>query len=141
MSTSEAHQVPSCLRPNNTALPNQVDLKLLRHQMGSIGIAELARRLDGEWSIGLNYKELWDRVSKGQHLQEHLSRLAGAIWSDKLEGLRIAMGFTDRDFAIGKTKVRRSSPANYATETDDGRTGLPQRLRLPADRRLRPRPR
>lgn len=89
-------------------MPNQCDLKLLRQQIGALGIAEIAKRLEGDWVVSLTHTEWWDRYTKLPELQEGAQKFTSAIWVDKLKGMQGEMEWTEKDMAVGKDKVRCS---------------------------------
>lgn len=95
-----------CLKPNEARLPNSCDMRLLRHQLGSLGLAEIARRLQVEWAVNLTHQEWWERYSGLDQLADKAQKFVSAIWPDKLRGMQEEMGWKDRDMAVGKYKVR-----------------------------------
>lgn len=105
LSTSKSWFV-LCLRPNDAQLPSQVDTKLFKHQLRALGIADLARRLRGEYSVHLEAKEWWERYGHVPVLAEDAATLSSLTYWDKAERVRELLGFTDRELGIGKTKVR-----------------------------------
>ncbi|SCZ93412.1 BZ3500_MvSof-1268-A1-R1_Chr6-3g08643 [Microbotryum saponariae] len=94
-----------CLRPNDAQLPNQVDARLLKHQVRALGLAELAQRLRGEWLVNLEIKEWWDRYSGTPALMQAKQVLAPLMYRDKAVKAREILGFSHSDMAIGETKV------------------------------------
>ncbi|KAM0788255.1 hypothetical protein ACM66B_001406 [Microbotryomycetes sp. NB124-2] len=125
-----------CLRPNDSQLPNQVDSRLLRHQVRALGIAELAQRLHGEWSINLELKEWWERYQSTAQLVEHHSLLAPLTYHDKVGKATELLGFTHRDVAIGKSKVFLSDSAFRVLE-DFKRVQEPDELQRRQERAQR----
>lgn len=98
-----------CLRPNDSQLPHQVDAKLLKHQIRSLQLVDLTKRLTGEWSANLELKEWWERYQGLPQLAEHAAILGPLMYRDKALRAREILGWTDADLAVGKTKVGRSS--------------------------------
>lgn len=100
-----------CLKPNEAGLPNQCDLRLLRSQVGALGLAETARRLDGEWAVSLTHQEWWDRYTSLPQLSEAAAGFGSSMWPDKLKGMQSEMEWTNSDMAVGKHKVFLSHAA------------------------------
>ncbi|GAA5957121.1 hypothetical protein JCM3765_005413 [Sporobolomyces pararoseus] len=100
-----------CLRPNDAQLPNQVDSKLLKHQIRSLGLADLAKRLQGEWTVNLELKEWWERYGDIEVLQEEHQALNALMYRDKALKVREILGFSDRELGIGQNKVYLSDAA------------------------------
>jgi chitin synthase len=98
-----------CIRPNDSGLANQVDAKVVRRQVGNLGLAELARRMEGVWSVRLGHQEWWERYAvEGviAPLDDARSKAVNFNWRDKLVAAKDVLGETsDRGMAIGKTKV------------------------------------
>ena len=107
-----------CLSPNSAQLPNQIDAKLLRHQIRSLGIAELAKRLQGEWLANLELKEWWERYQGLPQLMEHSAMLAPLPYREKVIKAREILNWTEKDLAVGKSKVRLES-IFYLHRADD----------------------
>lgn len=94
-----------CIRPNDAQLPNQVDSKLLKHQIRSLGLAELAQRLRGEWTVNLELKEWRDRYSSVSILADESQMLAPLTYRDKALKVKDLLGFSERELTVGKSKV------------------------------------
>jgi len=128
-----------CLRPNDAQLPNQVDAKLLKHQIRSLGLADLAKRLQGEWTINLELKEWWDRYGDIEVLQEEHQALSALVYRDKAIRVKEILGFSEKEMGIGQKKASSSaflflqiiSPTSLCIIA-----GLPERRRFPIPRRL-----
>lgn len=120
-----------CLRPNDAQLPNQVDAKLLKHQIRALGIAELAKRLQGEWSASVEHKELWDRYRAIPPIAEEGSTLAPLMYRDKALRCREILGWSEREMAVGRNKVRflvACAEVPFANPGPIGRSSLAMRL-------------
>ncbi|BGP30551.1 hypothetical protein JCM10296v2_002306 [Rhodotorula toruloides] len=100
-----------CLRPNDAQLPNQVDTKLFKHQIRALGLAELGKRLQGEWAVNLEIREWWERYGQVPVLAEEQQALGALMYRDKAVKVRELLGFSDREMAVGKTKVFLSDAA------------------------------
>ena len=94
-----------CLRPNDAQLPAQLDARLVTRQIRALALPELASRLSGEWSANLGQKEWWDRYEAIDPLAESTSALAPLTYRDKASKGREIFGWTDREMAIGTSKV------------------------------------
>ncbi|GAA5975793.1 hypothetical protein JCM10908_005282 [Rhodotorula pacifica] len=110
LSTSKSWFV-LCMRSNDAQLPHQVDAKLLKHQLRALGVADLARRLRGEYSVSLDTKEWWERYGRISVLADEQSSLGSLTYRDKAERVREILGFSDRELGIGKTKIYLSDAA------------------------------
>lgn len=108
LSTSKSWFV-LCMRSNDAQLPHQVDAKLLKHQIRALGVADLGRRLRGEYSVSLDTREWWERYSHIPVLADEQSSLGSLTYRDKAERVRELLGFSERELAIGKSKVRASA--------------------------------
>lgn len=95
-----------CLRPNDTQLPNQLDLKLLKLQLRSLGLAEVTKRMSGEWSANLELKEWWERYHVIDPLFEYAQILTPLTCKDKALKVKEILGWSDKDMTVGKNKVR-----------------------------------
>ncbi|KAI5481543.1 chitin synthase, glycosyltransferase family 2 protein [Pseudohyphozyma bogoriensis] len=100
-----------CLRPNDAQLPNQVDPKLLKHQIRSFGLTELSRRLGGEWGVNLEQKEFYERYSSIPPVAAESGVLAPLMYRDKAVKVREILGWSEREMAIGTKKVFLSDAA------------------------------
>ncbi|BGP14296.1 hypothetical protein JCM10213_007731 [Rhodosporidiobolus nylandii] len=100
-----------CLRPNDAQLPNQVDSKLLKHQVRALGLAEMARRLQGEWAVNLEIKEWWERYGDIPVLESEKQSLGALMYRDKAVKVREMLGFAEREMGIGKNKIFLSEAA------------------------------
>lgn len=94
-----------CLRPNDAQLPNQVDAKLLKNQIRSLGLAELTKRLSGDWIVNLEFKEWWERYESIPPIASQKQLLAHLAYKQKAAKLSELMNWTARDMTVGKTKV------------------------------------
>ena len=118
LSTSKSWFV-FCMRSNDAQLPHQVDAKLLKHQLRALGIADLARRLRGEYSVSLDTKEWWERYGRIPVLADEQSSLGSLTYRDKAERVREILGFSERELGVGKTKVRPSLAASCNRKPPD----------------------
>ncbi|GAA5998220.1 uncharacterized protein JCM10292_001051 [Rhodotorula paludigena] len=100
-----------CMRPNDAQLPNQVDARLLKHQVRAFGLADLARRLEGEWAVNLEIKEWWERYGTVTVLANEQASLGPLMYRDKAVKVRELLGFSEREMGIGKNKVFLSDAA------------------------------
>ncbi|KAK4058243.1 hypothetical protein OIO90_000399 [Microbotryomycetes sp. JL221] len=100
-----------CLRPNDSQLPNQVDSRLLKHQVRSLGLSDLVKRLKGEWSVNLEHKEWWERYKSTPMLTENQQSLAPLTYRDKVLKAKEVLSFSQQDMAVGKNKVFLSDDA------------------------------
>ncbi|GAA6027812.1 hypothetical protein JCM8097_001730 [Rhodosporidiobolus ruineniae] len=100
-----------CVRPNDAQLPNQVDNRLVKHQVRSLGLAELARRLKGEYAVNLEIKEWWERYGEIPVLESEQQALGALMYRDKAVKVREILGFGEREMGIGKNKVFLSDAA------------------------------
>ncbi|GAA5976632.1 hypothetical protein JCM11641_005646 [Rhodosporidiobolus odoratus] len=100
-----------CLRPNDAQLPNQVDAKLLKHQIRAMGLAEMGKRLKGEWGVNLEIKEWWERYGGIPVLETEQQALGALMYRDKAVKVREMLGFGEREMGIGKNKVFLSEAA------------------------------
>ncbi|GAA5949771.1 hypothetical protein JCM21900_003288 [Sporobolomyces salmonicolor] len=100
-----------CLRPNDAQLPNQVDAKLLKHQIRALGLADFAKRLQGEWTVNLELKEWWERYGSVPVLQEEQQALSPLVYRDKAIKVKELLGFSDKEMGVGKNKVFLSDAA------------------------------
>jgi chitin synthase len=107
------------MRSNDAQLPHQVDAKLLKHQLRALGIADLARRLRGEYSVSLDTKEWWERYGRIPVLADEQSSLGSLTYRDKAERVREILGFSERELGVGKTKVRPSLAASCNRKPPD----------------------
>ncbi|GAA5829328.1 hypothetical protein JCM11251_005008 [Rhodosporidiobolus azoricus] len=100
-----------CLRSNDAQLPHQVDAKLLKHQIRTLGLAEMAKRLKGEYAVNLGIKEWWERYGEVPVLQGQQQALGALMYRDKAMKFRELLGFGEREMGIGQNKVFLSEAA------------------------------
>ena len=94
-----------CIRPNDGQLPNQVDAKLLKHQVRALCLPELSKRLRGEYTVNLELKEWWEHYQSVPVLANDPSSLANLAYREKVLKARDLLGLSERELQVGKTKV------------------------------------
>ncbi|CAG8504297.1 3540_t:CDS:2 [Ambispora gerdemannii] len=88
-----------CILPNDAQLPNKFDQKIVKNQVRSYGLSEIAKKLKIEYTIGFTHDEF-------------LERYDGILESSKERNLRAKVeaacanfGWSSSDMAIGQTKI------------------------------------
>ncbi|CAH7687581.1 putative chitin synthase class V [Phakopsora pachyrhizi] len=95
-----------CLKSNDSQLSNQFDAKLLRQQLKFFNIAEMAKRLKGEWLVSLETNEWWERYKNCGPIGDDSLRLGLMMdWREKVDEVRKLMGWNEHDITLGKFKI------------------------------------
>jgi chitin synthase len=91
-----------CVKPNDSHLPSQMDIRAARFQIRSLGITELALRLKGSCEIRMTHAEACDR-----YREEFTVRgiAQGLPDSQRLADLQRVLRLSDVQMAIGSTRV------------------------------------
>lgn len=94
-----------CLQSNDIGLPSQCDSRCIKAQINAYGLFDLARRFSVEWSVDFKHREMLDRYSKVEAVQELVGKYINAVWRDKLAGIQKDLGLGVAQMAIGTNKV------------------------------------
>lgn len=93
-----------CLNPNDAHLPNQVEIRGLRGQIRSFGMAEIAQQLGQVYEVSMTHQEGCERYA--QELNGYGILHGGNTPNeDSMRKLAEAKKWTERDMAVGKYKV------------------------------------
>ena len=91
-----------CLKPNDSHLSLQMDIRTARFQIRSLGITELAIRLKGSCEIRMTHSEACDRY----HDELTIRGIAdGLPEKQRLADLQRVLRLNDNQMAIGSTRV------------------------------------
>lgn len=95
-----------CLRPNESQLPNQVDGRVLKEQVASLGLAEMARKLASDFSVSMTYSEFCQRYADTPSLQAiGMSDAVGGEARQKFSSAKEVMDWDDYQAAAGRVKA------------------------------------
>ncbi|ODO09469.1 hypothetical protein I350_03069 [Cryptococcus amylolentus CBS 6273] len=92
-----------CLRPNDSQLPSQFDLRAVKSQIRSFGLVELAQRLQGNgWEVRMSLEEACERY------KDELARrgiMEGPAWVERLRDFKRLLKASDAEIGIGQQRV------------------------------------
>lgn len=95
-----------CLRPNDNQLPNQCEARVVKQQIKSLGIAEMARKLTNEYSVSMTYEEFCERYAEIPTLAPiTMNGVVGGEAKQKFSAAKEVMGWSDHEAASGRVKV------------------------------------
>ncbi|CAO1621032.1 unnamed protein product [Sympodiomycopsis kandeliae] len=119
-----------CLRPNDNQLPNQFEARVVKQQIKTYCLAEMARKLIHEYSVSMTYDEFCERYADipslaAVSMQDATSGLARQKFSSAKE----VMNWTDAEAASGRVKAFLSAEAFRELE-DEIRAADPDEQRL-----------
>lgn len=98
-----------CLIPS-VGRQQGIDIRSLKSQVRALQLASIretcAQRIGSGWTVDMEFREFWDRYSIIDRWQQDLvKRVAGLMWTAKLEAVKEDMDWDDREFTIGTGKV------------------------------------
>ncbi|CAG8584609.1 9735_t:CDS:2 [Ambispora leptoticha] len=88
-----------CIRPNDAQLPNKFDQKVVKNQVRSYGLSEIAKKLVVEYTIGFTHQEFLERYEAILEASNERNPRA------KVETACANFGLSSTDVAIGHTKI------------------------------------
>ena len=91
-----------CVKPNDSHLSFQMDIRTTRFQIRSLGITELALRLKGSCEIRMTHAEACDRYQEEFTIRGIAEGLPD---SQRLADLQRVLRLSDDQMAIGSTRV------------------------------------
>lgn len=95
-----------CLRPNESQLPNQIDGRVLKEQVASLGLAEMARKLVADFSVSMTYTEFCERYADVPSLRAlNLIDAVGGESKQKFASTKEVMDWDDHQAAAGRVKA------------------------------------
>ncbi|GAK64779.1 glycosyltransferase family 2 protein [Moesziomyces antarcticus] len=118
-----------CLRPNDNQLPNQFEARTVKHQINTLGLSEMARKLLNEYSVSMTYDEFCQRYAAIPSLDA--INMAGAVSGEakqKFSAAREIMQWSEHDVASGRVKVFLSHNAFRELE-DELRAADPEEIK------------
>lgn len=90
------------LRPNDSQLPSQFDLRSMKQQVRSFGLVEMAQQLQTSWEVRLSHKEACERYNE-ELLYRGIPEGTGDV--ERLRDLKRLMSLNDADMGIGLQRV------------------------------------
>ncbi|RXK42203.1 chitin synthase [Tremella mesenterica] len=91
-----------CVRPNDSQLPSQVETRSVKAQIRSIGLTEMAQRLQMCYEVRMSHAEACERYAEELTLNGVDSEKTSA---QQLHELKEKLGLKDLDMGIGTTTV------------------------------------
>ncbi|WRT65066.1 uncharacterized protein IL334_002008 [Kwoniella shivajii] len=91
-----------CLRPNDSQLPSQVEIKSMKSQIRSMGLTEMAIRLQTSYEVRMTHFEACDRYAEEFGIR---GILKGPSDVDRLQDLKRVLGLSDSQMVIGANRV------------------------------------
>jgi chitin synthase len=118
-----------CLRPNDNQLPNQFEARVVKQQIKTFGIVEMARKLLNEYSVNMTCEEFCERYADVPSLAAAtLHGATGGEAKQKFSAVKEVMGWSDAEAASGRVKVFLSHSAFRELE-DELRAADPEEVR------------
>nr|ODN91163.1 chitin synthase [Cryptococcus depauperatus CBS 7841] len=125
-----------CICPNDSQLPSQVDLRSVKGQTRSLGVAEIAQKLQTCWEVQLPHIEACTRYQKLFRDRN----IAAAQPVDKLRDFKKRLQLNEFEMGIGLEQVFFSHSVFHFMEDslrldedsfhDDSATGQPRKLQI-----------
>ncbi|CAH1759161.1 10719_t:CDS:2 [Entrophospora sp. SA101] len=97
-----------CIRPNNTQLPNQIDSKVLQSQAKSLGLTEIAKRLQVNYTICLTHEEFLEKYA---HILDSMEIDQSQDSKAKIEASCAIFGWDYNDMIVRNEKTYLSEHA------------------------------
>ncbi|EST05048.2 Cytochrome b5-like heme/steroid binding domain protein [Kalmanozyma brasiliensis GHG001] len=118
-----------CIRPNDNQLPNQFEARAVKHQITTLGLSEMSRKLLHEYSVSMTYEEFCQRYADTPSLQAVQMRDAvSGEAKQKFSAAREVMSWSDEEAASGRVKVFLSHTAFRELE-DELRAADPEEVK------------
>ena len=95
-----------CLRPNESQLPSQVEIRSVKAQIRSLGLTEMALRLQTSFEVRMSHREACDRYAEDFNIR---GIAVGPPDAQRLQDLKRVLQLSDAQMAIGTTRVSRAS--------------------------------
>jgi chitin synthase len=123
-----------CLRPNDNQLPNQFEGRLIKQQLKSHSVTEIARKGVIEYNVSMTHDEFCERYAAVPSLTPVSMREASSgMAKQKFQNAKEVMNWSDKDAVSGATKVFLSHDAFRELE-DELRTADEEEVRFNAKR-------
>lgn len=97
-----------CLRPNDSQLPSQVEVRSVRVQIRSLGLTEMAMRLQTSYEIRMTHREACERYKAEFEVR---GIATGPSDIDRLQDLKRVLKLGDAQMGIGTQRVSCRRPA------------------------------
>ncbi|KAG9288293.1 hypothetical protein G9A89_021324 [Geosiphon pyriformis] len=97
-----------CIRPNDAQLPNQIDQKVINSQVRFLGLAEIAKKLKVQYTIGFPHDEFLERYNA---ILDPAVIEPARDSRAKVEASGSSFGWGSSDIAVGYTKTYLSENA------------------------------
>ncbi|GAA98572.1 glycosyltransferase family 2 protein [Mixia osmundae IAM 14324] len=94
-----------CLRPNESQQSDSADAKLIRSQIRNMGVVEIIKRLEYDWSVSIELRECWERYAATDLIVPLADETANLVWADKLRAVATRHDWNDQQMKVGRTKV------------------------------------
>ncbi|OCF41838.1 chitin synthase [Kwoniella heveanensis CBS 569] len=91
-----------CLRPNDSQLPSQVEIKSVKAQIRSMGLTEMAQRMQTFYEVRMSHFEACDRYAEEFQVR---GIPEGPSDVDRLQDLKRVLKLGDSQMAIGANRV------------------------------------
>ena len=91
-----------CLRPNDSQLANQVEIRSMKAQIRSLGLVEIAQRAQTCYEVRMTHREACERYA-----EEFAARgiPEGPAFADRLQDLKRTLQLSDAQMGLGTTRV------------------------------------
>ncbi|RIA90569.1 glycosyltransferase family 2 protein [Glomus cerebriforme] len=97
-----------CIRPNDTQLPNQYDPKVVQSQVKLLGLSEIAKKLQFDYTISFTHQEFLERYAP---ILDSMGLDQSRDPKAKCEASCTIFGWSASDMAVGQNKTYLSENA------------------------------
>jgi len=93
-----------CVNPNDSQLPNQLEVRGVKAQARSLGLPEMAKKLKGTFEVNMTFGEYFERY------KETLESVGASEFSDgsmeeRVARAKVGLGLEYHDVVVGHNKV------------------------------------
>lgn len=95
-----------CLRPNDNQLPNQFEARIVKQQIKTYCLPQMARKVVREYSVSMTHDEFCERYAENPSLAVvGLKGATGGLAKQKFSAAKDVMSWSDDEAASGRLKV------------------------------------
>lgn len=91
-----------CLRPNDSQLPSQVEIRSMKAQIRSLGLTEMTLRLQSSYEVRMTHREARERYAEDFALR---GIAEGPPDAQRLQDLKRVLQLSDAHMGIGTSRV------------------------------------
>lgn len=91
-----------CLRPNDSQLPSQVEIRSMKAQIRSLGLTEMTQRLQSSYEVRMTHREACERYAEDFSVR---GIAEGPPDAQRLQDLKRVLKLSDAQMAVGASRV------------------------------------